>query len=886
MKASKAYSSIDAVYEQDLSQVGLARYKSQLRKQEIQYDRNLEAAAKAHQAYIDWGTKIGKFQYKAVDPNNPLAGGYLVNNDDYDKTFERGSSDAGLTTEDPVDLAKLNAEMAKDAEGQYKDPFYDAVITSLYELASSGQVTKKELNMILNAHKTSGSTYALNMAIMSGRKIDRNSSLGQKLRDLSLNSQDPADFYQATGKYSSVTYDGSGKMYGIRKGGGVEELNPDIKQAYQQMTSADISDLDIARKQLEMDDIANDDFQTSLFTDPSMVTKSANDSAFEEFMDIYNTWKKDKKKGRDRMKGKQVYSGWNEWLLKNAGSDMSTAWLQENPKLKESLLNFEEFHQFEHANEKIYEINSAKITEGLELELKKKFSNIFDDQDIEQIAEWYKTQYFDGAYYTRELGEDEIAMRGGREIDADEIITVGGKNYLGPDVDNFIRSIIIPNVLNKAQTEVKEDAGKIKSGTEWNETTSLTPEQWRELNTYIDNDATMQELEKEYGLGSEPELINSADYWDIPRGQGLSDVADYRDELAKQWRASNNAIAKLDADDISSLTNQIENVLDKAYSGIVYDPNKETGLLTMINGIQAGIGGKASLAANYEDRYVNMQDPQSQGFRDFATIIEDLNRITFNQAGNYRVSVTGVQKTESQDDGTFKHDLDPNAAVRLVESLFQKSIKAGDKGEPIKISNSRIAMEDRNTNSVTIFPSRKFLEDNIKQVPYTNYDGETDDKAAIVKVIDDIMANGLTFIAPKNEWQNSFVTTNKETPLEMALNALGEISYEDPYNAGSYKLMKIDGVPGVTHEGVYTLKGLMPDGSTKSLTKTLSYGVNRGGSTLETIQKEMFNAIEQASLRNLQIYRDFYDKGKQAEMQKAEAEFGYSLVNRMFQYKD
>ena len=98
MKASKTYSDIDAVYEQDLSQIGLARYKHKLRRQEIEYDRGLEAATKAHQAYIDWGTKIGKFQYKAVDPNNPMAGGYLVNNDDYDKSFKRSSSDAGLTT--------------------------------------------------------------------------------------------------------------------------------------------------------------------------------------------------------------------------------------------------------------------------------------------------------------------------------------------------------------------------------------------------------------------------------------------------------------------------------------------------------------------------------------------------------------------------------------------------------------------------------------------------------------------------------------------------------------------------------------------------------------------------------------------------------------------
>ena len=146
------------------------------------------------------------------------------------------------------------------------------------------------------------------------------------------------------------------------------------------------------------------------------------------------------------------------------------------------------------------------------------------------------------------------------------------------------------------------------------------------------------------------------------------------------------------------------------------------------------------------------------------------------------------------------------------------------------------------------------------------------------------MQNGLTFIAPKNEWSNSFLTTNKESPLEMALNALGTIDYKDPYNAGTYQIRKIDGVPGVTHQGNFTLKGLKPDGSFQEISKPMSYGVNRGGSTLETIQKHYYNTIMQASMQNLQIYRQILEKGDQKAIQKAEAAFNFTPYNAGFNY--
>tara|TARA_B100000900_G_scaffold340877_1_gene303808 strand:- start:13804 stop:17583 length:3780 start_codon:yes stop_codon:yes gene_type:complete len=873
--AAQGYSTIDAVYEQDLSKLGLERIKNKYKRSQIEYENTLKAKAKAHQKYIDWGIKNGKFQYKAIDPKNPLLGGTLVNNDDYDKTFERKSSDPGSTTEDPIDLAALNAEMLKNSESAAKDPFYDALYTTLHNLVKTNAITKKELNQILtDKNLVSVGTFAREMAVKGGNdRLDPNSAIGRKIKEMSTK-----EFYMSTGKYKDVVKSPNGYIGTLQDGSQVTlRPNPD-------RFAPGISELMTAQMFTGQSELN----PNTLFERPGTYSEDANEKAFDKFQKMYETWTKDKTKGRSMMQNTFAHDGWENWLIKNAGSTTSDRWLVSEPKLVDSRMKFEQYLQLEQANEKIYDINSSKVMDGLKIALTKKYSDVLDEDDIHDLAEYYKEQYFDGAGLVRKLGENETAIQDGRELeDVDELVNIDGTDYAGPDVESYVLENILPKILEKNAIKEREVVGKIKKGTDWNETKGLSSEQWEELNRYIDNDATMQSLERQYGLESEPELINTADYWDIPRASGYDSVSDYRDELAAEWKKQNNTAAG-EVEQASSFANDIESVLDEAYNGIVYDPNKETGLITMINGISSGaIGGKASLASNFEDRYVNMQDPQSQGFRDFQGIIQDLNKITFNQVGNYRVSTVGLAKPESQEDGRFKHDLEPNKAVRLVETLFQNAIKAGSKIDPIKISNSRIAMEDRNTNAITIFPSRKFLEENIKSVPYQNYEGETDDKSAINASIDNIMSNGITFIAPKNEWANEFITTNKETPLEMALNALGEIEYQDPYNAGSYIIQKIDGVPGVTHQGIFTLQGLMADGTIKtSSPQPLSYGVNRNGSTLEDIQRSMMEAINAASMQNQMMYKKFVKEGNEEAIANAEKVFGMTPSNVGFNYND
>ncbi len=865
-KTAKRYANIDATYEESLSALGLEEAKSKIRKQEALYKAQLDATNSRQSAYEKWAVTNNKLVWKQIDPNDPTRGGQLVANDTYDKTFRKSSSDPGSTTEESVNLIELNKELAESAESEYTSSFLDNAMMSIYNLVSGNnpQISKEELNKMLNQSKTSGGTLARRL---TGK--DANSPGMQK--KLALAKSDPVGYYKSLGKYSNVYKDNTGSIIGVDGNGQLKYLNPKPDPM-----GLDPSDLSMLKK---MYNIGEDD----LIDDPLKYTDNANDDAYNKFMKIYNAWTKDKSVGRSMLKNTFVYKGFNEWLTKNGGSQTAQEWTQ-NPTLTNAVYDYETYTQFEDANEQIYEMNSEKVLNSLKTALAVNFKGSLDQKDINDIAEYYKTQYFDGAAGSyRKLGKNEFVR--GRD-NVDEVLNIGGKLYAGTEVDDFLRKNILPDLIEKSVSSGKVPVGKIKKGTDWNETSSLSPEQWRELNSYIDSDSKMQELESSYNLTSDSSLIESADYWDIPRASGFSEVSDYRDKLAKDWKRNNNASLAVEIDSVESFIEKIESVLDVAYDKVAFDPNSETGITPMINGIKADIGGRASLAADKEFRYVNLQDPMSQGFQQFGQIIQDINRINFNQSGNYRVSVKGLAKmSEDSETGMFKHDLTPETATRLVQSLYQNASKRQSM-DPIMIENSRIAMEDRNTNAITIFPSRDFLEDNIKSVPYQNYDGETDDKASIIKAIDNIMENGITFIAPKNEWSNEFTTTNKETPLELALNVLGTIDYSHPNNSGSYTITKVDGVPGATHMGKWTITTLQPDGTIKKHEpRMLAAGINRGGSTIEDIQKMMYNTLQIADRTNQQLFKQFYEQGNTKAIQNAQEAFGYTSGKEGFTYK-
>jgi predicted RNA-binding protein Jag len=842
--AAKAYSINNYEYEEGLSKLGLERIKSAYRKNELEYKTQLEASAKAQQEYQKHLLKTKRAIWKPIDPNNPLKGGYIAMDETYDKTFRESSSDPGSTTEKPVNIAELNKEELQNAEGEYTDSYIDNVMMSIKELMDMGDQIKGDewVRLMGEDHATTKDSYY--------RKLLNETSRGT-LAD----------------NYERVYQDESGQWIGVNSDGSEVYFRTDPNKMSKGVGIQDGGFTDWL--------LGEDEDRFKLMRDPSTKGAEAEVKAKEKFEKLYELWSTNKTEGRKRFKyNTHLTDGFKSWLSENPGHEIEKQW-STNPMLQEAMYKDEQFHQIQHANEKIYERNSNKLVEGLEIALRKNFSSVLSDEQIKEIATSYKEQYFDAPANTYTQTKSE---------EVPEYFTIDGVNYAGPDVQEYIESNILPDLIAKSQ---RQSVGKIKKGTEWNETDGLNDAQWAELNTFIDSDPEIQQLEESYGLVSEPDLITTSDYWDLPRGEGMSDLADKRDKLAKEWRNMNNAASGGSPKEVAKFAESVEDVLSKAYSGIVYDPNSETGLLSMISGLEAGVGGKASLAADKEYRYVNLQDPASEGFRQLGEIVNDLYRINFNQVGNYKVSTTGLRKTDADKSGKQKHDINPDLAAKLVENFYQTSLN--EDIDPIKISNSRIAMEDRNTDAVTIFLPRKYLEDNIKLVPYQGYEGELDDDIAVKKAIEDIMTNGLTFIAPDSNWQNSFVTTNKMTPLEMTLNALGSIEYNHPYNSGKYAIRKVSNVPGATHMGTWSLKGASLDANGKPVlvetSKSLVHGINRTGSTIEDIQNLMFQNIAQVAEGNQKLYEKFFKENNEEGMKFMQDNFGFTPMNVGFVYK-
>jgi len=65
----------------------------------------------------------------------------------------------------------------------------------------------------------------------------------------------------------------------------------------------------------------------------------------------------------------------------------------------------------------------------------------------------------------------------------------------------------------------------------------------------------------------------------------------------------------------------------------------------------------------------------------------------------------------------------------------------------------------------------------------------------------------------------------------------------------------------------------------------LAAGINRNGSTIEDIQKMMYNTLQIADRTNQQLFKQFYEQGNTKAIQNAQEAFGYTSGKEGFTYK-
>jgi hypothetical protein len=162
-------------------------------------------------------------------------------------------------------------------------------------------------------------------------------------------------------------------------------------------------------------------------------------------------------------------------------------------------------------------------------------------------------------------------------------------------------------------------------------------------------------------------------------------------------------------------------------------------------------------------------------------------------------------------------------------------------------------------------------------------DGEvTTDKTAVATKIDQIFKNGISFIAPKGEWSNSFTESNRPTVAETILNRKGEITYTDPNGAGSYNITRVTDVPGVDYNINYTLIGMDNNGNKITVPVVPQY--MQRGNNIDGAEDEIFSLILETTKNNLAIYRKFHQDGNQEAIANAQKNFGFTPKMAGFNY--
>jgi hypothetical protein len=268
--------------------------------------------------------------------------------------------------------------------------------------------------------------------------------------------------------------------------------------------------------------------------------------------------------------------------------------------------------------------------------------------------------------------------------------------------------------------------------------------------------------------------------------------------------------------------------------------------------------GRFSLGSNQVTaKDVNLANPAWGGFRDFQEIMADINRISFSQdSSKYAVTIGGLTKNAAEDNA-----LDAAEAKALLRELQLSAAGKKTKTGKFTIARSPIAMEDQNLAAMIVVPPQDFLAKYIK-------DDEGKPDWAKIKLI---RQNGISFIAPKNQWTNNFYLQNEFTPTEQILNAKGKIEYTHGNKAGEYIIEKVKSVPGVDYSIKTVFNDLLPDGTINSVPKYTPF--KKFGNNIDDNEASVYDRLQLQNEHNLKVYAEMQRRGDVAAIKKAQEFF-------------
>jgi len=131
-------------------------------------------------------------------------------------------------------------------------------------------------------------------------------------------------------------------------------------------------------------------------------------------------------------------------------------------------------------------------------------------------------------------------------------------------------------------------------------------------------------------------------------------------------------------------------------------------------------------------------------------------------------------------------------AIMILQDIKSHFGDPKTKMQDIRIVTGQIGAEDRDKGVMTIYPDNSTIQKYVKGKVITEQEGA------------DLLQNGMTFVAPRNQWTNSLYTQNKIKPLEGIVKALGKYEWKDPSGAGTIHIEKND-IPGMPYVFNYQL---------------------------------------------------------------------------------
>ena len=305
-----------------------------------------------------------------------------------------------------------------------------------------------------------------------------------------------------------------------------------------------------------------------------------------------------------------------------------------------------------------------------------------------------------------------------------------------------------------------------------------------------------------------------------------------------------------------------KDILGKAYEDLAaIDERTNPDAALKTNPAIAGkrSGSTISLATRGASMLVMPGVPADPGNKSMIETLRDILSTNFNQK-NHGVSLTGTN-TPTDKDPT----IETSEAMAIIKQLGS-SLNTDPELKAFSLEASRIAWENNDLGSMTI---RVPLEI-VKKVIVGGKEEERNKK------IEDIVKNGITFIAPKNTWGNSLFQDALPTPTQRVLD-IRPITYDHPMNAGHYKIEKVPGSQS-EYRGVVVVNKMMPDGTMQDLDDNglqdyLATGVN-SGRLIDEKKAIWTDMLEKVGDINLKRYKQFYLNNDVKALENANKYFG------------